>query len=160
MSSAFGVVPDPGPAERDILAPLTRERVAGALAELGYPAFVDRHGVLGVMWPEAVLRVDLLGPAATVLQVRGRWHRWFTIERHGEVLALLEEWNRRYVGPKCYVRVHDDGRLTVVTETSVSLRSGVSTDQLVQLLRRLAGQAVRVVRDLEAHYPDPAGTAP
>lgn len=160
MSAAYGVVPEPGPAERDVPAPLSRGRVAGALAELDYPAFVDRHGTLGVLWPEASVHVHLLGPGGTVLQVRGRWHRRLAIERHPEVLGLLEEWNRRYVGPKCYVRVQDDGRLAVVSESAVSLSAGVSTDQLVHHLRRAVAQAVRVVRDLEAHYPDPAGQAP
>ncbi|WP_052436838.1 YbjN domain-containing protein [Georgenia sp. SUBG003] len=147
-------------AARDVVLPLTRSRVADALTELGYPWFRDSSGDLGAMWAQAVFHVYLLGHDETVLQVRGSWHRRLNIERLGEVLARLDGWNREYVGPKCYVRVLDDGLLSVVAESSTPLASGVSDNQLVRLLERGVGQGMRVMRDLEELYPDPAARAP
>lgn len=146
-------------AVRDLALPLTRERVIAALEELDYPWFTDRTGDLGCMWAQAVFHVYLLGVGETVLQVRGAWHRRLALERLGEVLALVDRWNREYIGPKCYVRVLDDGRLSVVAEVSTPLGTGVSDRQLVRLLQRGVGQGMRMMRDLELRYPDPAAAA-
>jgi hypothetical protein len=147
-------------AARDVVLPLSRTRVADALNELGYPLFRDASGDLGAMWAQAVFHVYLLGHDESVLQVRGAWHRRLAIERLPEVLTLLDGWNREFVGPKCYVRVLDDGLLSVVAESSTPLASGVSDSQLVRLLERGVGQGMRVMRDLEELYPDPAARAP
>ncbi|MDD9205774.1 YbjN domain-containing protein, partial [Georgenia sp. 10Sc9-8] len=96
------LAPDVGSQDRDVVVPLTRDRVAGALAELDYPYVVDRAGDLGLLWAEAAFQVRLLPPRGTALQVQGRWHRRLAIERLTEVLELLDSWNREYVGPKCY----------------------------------------------------------
>lgn len=147
-------------AARDVVLPLTRTRVADALTELGYPLFRDAQGELGAMWAQAVFHLYLLGTDESVLQVRGSWHRRLAIERLAEVLTLLDGWNRDFVGPKCYVRVLDDGLLSVVAESSTPLASGVSDNQLVRLVERGVGQGMRVMRDLEELYPDPAARAP
>ncbi|UNX55949.1 YbjN domain-containing protein [Georgenia sp. TF02-10] len=145
---------------RDVVVPLTRTRVAETLTALGYPLFRDAAGNLGLLWAQSVFHIYLLGEEETVLQVRTSWHRRLALERLGEVLGLLDRWNREFIGPKCYVRVLDDGRLSVVAEASTPLGTGVSDHQLSALLRRGVGQGMRVVRDLEAAYPDPAGLPP
>jgi hypothetical protein len=145
---------------RDVVHPLTRERVVAALDDLGYPWFRDRAGDVGAMWAQAVFHVYLLGPEENVLQVRSTWHRRLAIERLAEVLELVDGWNRDFVGPKCYVRVLDDGMVSVVAEVSTPLAAGVSEDQLTTLLRRGIGQGMRMMHDLEQAYPDPAGRAP
>ncbi|MFC7405332.1 YbjN domain-containing protein [Georgenia alba] len=144
----------------DTVAPLTRARVADALLELEYPLFHDANGDLGVLWSQAAFHVYLLGDDESVLQVRGAWHRRLALERLGEVLALLDAWNRDYMGPKCYVRVLDDGFLSVVAETSTPLAAGVSDRQLMRLVERGVGHGLRVMRALEERYPDPAAHAP
>ncbi|MHB1288277.1 type III secretion system chaperone family protein [Georgenia sp.] len=146
-------------AVRDLALPLSRDRVVAALDELDYPWFTDRNGDLGAMWAQAVFHIYLLGVGGAVLQVRGAWHRRLALERLGEVLALVDRWNRDFIGPKCYVRVLDDGRLSVVAEVSTPLGTGVSDRQLLRLLQRGIGQGMRMMRDLEVHYPDPAGSA-
>ncbi len=152
--------PRPGAtAVRDLALPLTRARVVAALDELDYPWFTDRSGDLGAMWAQAVFHIYLLGADESVLQVRAAWHRRLALERLGEVLALVDRWNREYVGPKCYVRVLDDGQLSVVAEVSTPLGAGVSDHQLVRLLQRGVGQGMRMMRDLELRYPDPAAVA-
>ncbi|MFH5822553.1 YbjN domain-containing protein [Georgenia sp. AZ-5] len=145
---------------RDVVLPLTRARLEAALQELDYPHFRDRNGDLGAMWAQAVFHLYLLGPDQSVLQVRGSWHRRLALERLGEVLELIDSWNREYVGPKCYVRVLDDGRLSVVAEVSTPLGAGVSDEQLTRLIQRGIGQGMRMMRDLELRYPDPAEQAP
>ncbi|MPV37060.1 type III secretion system chaperone family protein [Georgenia subflava] len=147
-------------AARDVIGPLTRDRVAQALTQLGYPLFRDAAGDLGAMWAQAVFHVYLLGTDESVLQVRGTWHRRLAIERLGEVLEMIDRWNREFIGPKTYVRVLDDGFLSVVAETSTPLTSGVSDRQLARFLERGVGQGMRVMRDLEATYPDPAARPP
>ena len=104
------------------------------LEELDYPLFRDRNGDLGAMWAQAVFHIYLLGPDESVLQVRGSWHRRLALERLGEVLTLVDGWNREFVGPKCYVRVLDDGRLSVVAEVSTPLGGGASDNQLERLI--------------------------
>jgi hypothetical protein len=147
-------------AARDVVLPLTRSRVAAMLEELDYPLFQDRNGDLGAMWAQAVFHIYLLGPDESVLQVRGSWHRRLALERLGEVLTLVDGWNREFVGPKCYVRVLDDGRLSVVAEVSTPLGGGASDHQLERLIQRGVGQGMRMMRDLEVHYPDPAEQPP
>ena len=147
-------------AARDVVLPLTQTRVAATLEVLDYPLFRDRNGDLGAMWAQAVFHIYLLGPDESVLQVRGSWHRRLALERLGEVLGLVDGWNREYVGPKCYVRVLDDGRLSVVSEVSTPLGAGVSDSQLARLVQRGVGQGMRMMRDLELQYPDPAELPP
>ncbi|GAA4423670.1 hypothetical protein GCM10023169_19620 [Georgenia halophila] len=149
-----------GASALDTVSPLTRERVTAALLELDYPQFQDGNGDLGVLWSQAAFHIYLLSEDESVLQVRGAWHRRLALERLGEVLALLDSWNREYLGPKCYVRVLDDGFLSIVAETSTPLSSGVSDRQLLRLIERGIGHGLRVMRALEERYPDPAAQAP
>lgn len=144
----------------DVVLPLTKARVAAILEGLDYPLIRDRNDDLGAMWAQAIFHIYLLGPDESVLQVRGSWHRRLALERLGEVLMLVDHWNREFVGPKCYVRVLDDGRLSVVAEVSTPLGAGVSDNQLTVLLQRGIGQGMRMMRDLEVRYPDPAAQPP
>lgn len=145
---------------RDVVVPLTRTRVAETLTALGYPLFRDAAGNLGLLWAQSVFHIYLLGEEETVLQVRTSWHRRLALERLGEVLGLLDRWNREFIGPKCYVRVLDDGRLSVVAEASTPLGTGVSDHQAQRPAapRGRAGHAGGA--GLEAAYPDPAGLPP
>ena len=60
-----------------------------------------------------------------VLQVRGRWSRQASIDHLSEILAFSDRWNRERSAPKVYVRVHDDGRVHVLTEVSVPVVAGL-----------------------------------
>jgi len=147
-------------ADLDAVGPLTRARVAQTLLDLEYPLFQDANGDLGVLWSQAVFHVYLLGEDETVLQVRGSWHRRLALERLAEVLALLDTWNREHLGPKCYVRVLDDGFLSVVAESSTPLSMGVTDRQLMRLIERGVAQGLRIMRALEERYPDPVAQPP
>ncbi len=149
-----GAVPEESIPERERVLPVTRDRIAGSLHRRGYRYLVDERGDLCGLWAYRFFSFAVVRDQ--VLQVRGRWSRQASIERLWEILAFTDAWNRERRHPKCYVRVHDDGRVHVLTEVSLPVRTGLSDVQIDHHLAvGLAGGGL-VFDALDELYPDPA----
>lgn len=138
----------------EIVLPVTRDRIAASLHRRGYRYLVDERGDVCGLWAYRFFSFAVVRDQ--VLQVRGRWSRQGSIERLWEILAFTDGWNRERRHPKCYVRVHDDGRVHVLTEVSLPVRTGLSDTQIDHHLAvGLAGGGL-VFDALDELYPDPA----
>ncbi|WP_284250519.1 YbjN domain-containing protein [Litorihabitans aurantiacus] len=143
-----------GPGASNVVATVTRDRVAASLRRRDYRYLVDERGDLCGLWAYRFFSFGVVPDQ--VLQVRGRWSRQASIERLWEVLAFTDSWNRERHHPKCYVRVHDDGRVHVLTEVTVPVRSGLSDAQIDHLLAVGLASGGMVFDALDELYPDPA----
>ncbi len=151
---AAGAVPGESIPERERVLPVTRDRIAASLHRRGYRYLVDERGDLCGLWAYRFFSFAVVRDQ--VLQVRGRWSRQASIERLWEILAFTDAWNRERRHPKCYVRVHDDGRVHVLTEVTLPVRTGLSDVQIDHHLAvGLAGGGL-VFDALDELYPDPA----
>lgn len=145
------------PAEPQSVREVTRERMAESLHRGGHHLLRDEDGELCGLWGSRLFTFALA--RQSVLQVRGRWSRQGDISRLWEFLDFVNGWNATRPYPKCYVRVHDDGRLHVITETSTFVALGLSDAQLDQALAVGLAAGTAVFDELERHYPDPAMVA-
>lgn len=159
-ASSPDVAPDGADAADDtvpadeVVLPVTRDRIAASLHRRGYRYLVDERGEVCGLWAYRFFSFAVVRDQ--VLQVRGRWSRQASIERLWEILAFTDAWNRERRHPKCYVRVHDDGRVHVLTEVSLPVRTGLSDAQIDHHLAvGLAGGGL-VFDALDELYPDPA----
>ncbi|WP_158277128.1 YbjN domain-containing protein [Serinibacter arcticus] len=141
-------VPD---AER--VRPVTRDRVAASLRRRDYRYLVDERGNLCGLWSYRFFSFTLVRDQ--VLQVRGRWSRQASIDRLWEILEFANTWNARRHHPKVYVRVHDDGRVHVLTEISVPVTVGLSDAQIDHHLAVGLASGALVFDELDGLYPDP-----
>ena len=155
-SRSAALVPDPA----IVPAPLSSERIVAWLERNGFAYFTDSDGDVGGMWHGRLFYFLVLGDQDEVLQVRGQWQREATIERLGEILEALNEWNADHIWPKAYTRVRDDGAVVVCGETTVDVETGVTDDQLDQLLQCGLATASMLFDALDATFPDPLQVAP
>ncbi|WP_281859393.1 YbjN domain-containing protein [Salana multivorans] len=137
---------------------VTHERLVAAMRRHGYHYLVDERGDLCGLWGYRFFSFHLVRGA--ILQVRARWTRQGDIERLWELLAICEGWNRRNPYPKCYVRVLDDGRVHVLTETAVPVAAGLTDAQLDHHLQVGLAAGTAVFDDLDRRYPDPVASGP
>lgn len=151
-----GAVPDVD----DLPTPLSRERVTDWLADSGFAYFVDSDGDVGGLWHGWLFYFLLVGHQEEVLQVRGQWHRYLSIERLEEILEFCNAWNAERIWPKAYVRVRDLGDVHVYTEVTVDLEHGVTDTQLEQMLQCGLTTGSMFFEALDEHYPDPLRSAP
>lgn len=133
---------------------VTRARIADSLRRKGYRFLVDENGDLCGLWAYRFFSFYIV--RGQVLQVRGRWSRQASIERLWEILAFTDAWNRQRPHPKCYVRVHDDGRVHVLTEVSIPVTAGLSDEQIDHHLAVGLATGGLVFDELDGLYPDPA----
>lgn len=144
----------------ELVRPVTRDRIAASLRRRGYRYLVDESGDLCGLWAYRFFSFYIVRDQ--VLQVRGRWSRQASIERLWEILAFTDTWNRERHHPKCYVRVHDDGRVHVLTEVSIPVTAGLSDGQIDHHLAVGLASGASVFDELDELYPDPvlSGEAP
>lgn len=139
-------------------APLTREAIEAVLDgwEAGYG--VDGDGDVGGWW-DGHLFWFLRGSAEQpVLTVRSRWNRELGTDQADRALAHVNAWHAQRIWPKAYVQAQD-GRTEVHAELSVPLGSGVTHDQLDDLLRCALGTTLRLFEALDEEFPEAAAAA-
>ncbi len=140
--------------------PLSNERITDWLERSGFSWFTDSDGDVGGLWHGRLFYFLVLGDQDEVLQVRGQWQRDATIERLGELLEALNEWNADHIWPKAYTRVRDDGTVIVCGETTVDVETGLTDDQLAQNLQCGLATASMLFDALDERFPDPLKVAP
>lgn len=137
---------------------VTRERLLASMRRHRYHVLTDERGDLCGLWGYRFFSFHL--HEERIFQVRGRWTRLGNIERLWELLEICEGWNRRNPYPKCYVRVQDDGRVHVLTETAVPIKSGLTDTQIDNHLQIGLAAGTAVFDELDRRYPDPVTTVP
>lgn len=145
------------PATSDPVRPVTRERLAESMRRREYRYLTDENGDVCGLWAYRLFSFYVV--RGSILQVRGRWSRQAGIERLWEVLAFTDSWNATHAHPKVYVRVLDDGRVHVLTETSVTITSGLNDAQLDHQVAVGLAAGTAVFDALDHRYPDPVLTA-
>ena len=155
-SRSAAQVPDPAL----VPAPLSSDRIVAWLERNGFAYFTDSDGDVGGLWHGRLFYFLVLGDKDEVLQVRGQWQREATIERLGVILEALNEWNADHIWPKAYTRVRDDGSVVVCGETTTDVETGLTDDQLAQLLQCGLATASMLFDSLDAAFPDPLRVAP
>jgi hypothetical protein len=159
LSRVLGERSAPPPAERRVPlqarpTPLTRDRVAAALATRGYHFRVDEDGDLTGVWNDSRFWFLLLGEQREILQVRGRWHRQLPVASRRSVTLALNDWNRERIWPKLYLR-EEEGQLAVYSEVSTDLEHGVTDEQLDQLISCGLGTGVQSFASFDTLLPPP-----
>ena len=147
--------PEPAPSASGpaTVLPVTRERIAQSLRRRGYRFLVDESGDICGLWAYRFFSFYIV--RGQMLQVRGRWPRQASIERLWEILAFTNAWNSSRHLPKCYVRVHDDGRVHVLTEVCIPVTSGLSDSQIDHHLAVGLASGAAVFDELDHLFPDP-----
>lgn len=148
-----------GPTGPGTPAPLTDQRIVDWLDGHQYHWFRDNDGELGGLWRGRCFYFFRLGPERAVLQVRGHWNRAASIERLPEILEVCNEWAVERIWPKAYTRVDDDGRVSVIGETATDVATGVTDDQLADLLECGLVTTSMFFDELEDRFPDPLARA-
>ncbi len=135
------------------VGPLTLARVLARLEALGYHVAVDEEGDPTGIWGMDRFWFLRLGADQEVLQIRGRWHRTLPLDRHGDLLLVVNDWNRERLWPKAYVRAEGDV-LSVSGELSVDLGAGATDDQLDAVLLRGLAAGGRLFDALGQQLPE------
>lgn len=117
-----------------ILRPLTNELITAVLDAREFTYFTDDDGDVGGWWDDNLIYFFRLGDNRTMLQVRTRARRAFTIEDVPRLYAFCNRWNHDKLWPKAYVHVNDDGSVILCGEVFADLARGVSLEQLDQLV--------------------------
>lgn len=139
---------------------VTRARIAAWFESQGYVYFTDGQGELGGLWRSNVFSFMLGGADEHILQVRCQWHRLVTMDRIEEILEICNAWNTERLWPKCYVKVRDDGQISVVAEVSTEVEHGADDAQLGTALLCGLSAASLFFSSLDERYPDPASLPP
>ena len=137
-------------------APVTAARIEACLRGKDMHVLAEKDGVTGI-WEEHRFWFYLAGEDRNVLQIRGRGGRTAPVDRRGEVLQAVNDWNRDRIFPKCYLREEGD-RIAVYTELSVPVGSGLSDAQLSVHVDCGLGTGLRFLASLPEDLVPPAPT--
>lgn len=132
--------------------PLSRDRIGDYLLGRGYRFVVDEDGDLTGTWDGSRFWFLMLGEQEEILQVRGRWHRTFTLEQRPAVGLAVNDWNRERIWPKAYLR-EEDGAIALYSEVSADFEPGVTDLQLAQLVACGLGTGVQMFAALDGLLP-------
>ncbi|GCE76855.1 YbjN domain-containing protein [Cellulomonas biazotea] len=132
--------------------PLSRDRIGDYLLGRGYRFVVDEDGDLTGTWDGSRFWFLMLGEQEEILQVRGRWHRTFTLEQRAAVGLAVNDWNRERIWPKAYLR-EEDGAIALYSEVSADFEPGVTDLQLAQLVACGLGTGVQMFAALDGLLP-------
>lgn len=144
----------------DIPTPVDTARVVTWLKRSGLSHFTDEDGDIALLMRSRLFYVGTIGSREQIVQVRGQWHRYVTIDRLLEALEFCNEWNAKHIWPKAYCRVMDDGFVVINSEFSLDQSSGLTDAQLGQHLACAFSTSNSLFDALEEHWVDPAAVAP
>ncbi len=135
--------------------PVSRDRVEAYLKSRGWHYFIDSDGDLGGDWDGHRFYFLFYGERKEIFQVRGRWKRQLPDVAEVPATTVANAWNREWIFPKVYVRVHD-GETHVFGEHAVDLEHGVADDQLGQIVVCGINTTLKAFEYVDQHFgPDP-----
>lgn len=146
-------------AARASLAPLTREAIEAVLDGWGASYARDDDGDVGGFWDGHLFFFLRGGEEGTVLTIRGRWGRDVGADQLGPIVALINTWHDEKVWPKGYARIEGDERLGVYGEVSTPLSSGVTPEQLNDLIGCGLATTLQLFEHIDEHYPEAVAAA-
>ena len=123
-----------GDPDAQTLHPLTNELIAEVLEARDYTFYQDTDGDLVGRWDDNIIYFFRLGDGEDLLQIRTIAATAFTIDDVSTLYAFCNTWNHDRLWPKAFVHVNDDGSVRVYGEVIADLESGVTRQQLDQLI--------------------------
>jgi hypothetical protein len=114
--------PQPGVIRPDL------DRLEQVLEQLRISCLRDSRGRLATRWHCYSLFFTLDGDG-DVYAARTIYDRFFTVDDKAAIRGVLDEWNRDTTGLKVYTATDDDGTVIIVSEATMHVGGGVTSDQ-------------------------------
>jgi Putative bacterial sensory transduction regulator len=114
--------PQPGVIRPDL------DSLERVLEQLRISCLRDTRGRLATRWHGYSLFFTLDGDGE-VYAARTIYDRFFTVDDKPAIRAVLDEWNRDTTGLKTYTATDDDGTVIIVSEATMHVGGGVTSEQ-------------------------------
>lgn len=108
-----------------------QELVAQLLDQMQLKHVVDEEGDLTAPWEGFRVYFMFRGDNKELFAVRAFYDRPYPLEKKGEILDLIDEWNRETLWPKVYTHTHEDGVVRLIGESQMIVGTGVNLDYFV-----------------------------
>lgn len=105
--------------------------VAQLLDQMQLKHVVDEEGDLTAPWQGFRVYYMFRGDQKELFAVRAFYDRAYPLEKKGEILDLIDEWNRETLWPKVYTHTHEDGVVRLIGESQMIVGNGVSLEYFV-----------------------------
>ncbi len=115
-------MPGPGVIRPDL------DRLEQVLDQIKVSYTRDPRGRLATRWQCYSLFLTLDGDGE-VYAARTIYDRFFTVDDKPAIRAVLDEWNRDTTGLKVYTATDDDGTVIIVSEATMHVGGGVTSEQ-------------------------------
>lgn len=92
---------------------------------------VDDDGDLAAPWEGFRVYFMFRGDNQELYAVRTFYDRSYSIDTKGEMLEVIDEWNRDTLWPKVYTHTHDDGVVRLIGESQMVVTGGVNLEHFV-----------------------------
>ncbi|GAA1225872.1 YbjN domain-containing protein [Kitasatospora nipponensis] len=116
--------------------------VAQILDQMQLKHVVDDEGDLTAPWDGFRVYYMFRGEHKELFAVRSFYDRSYPLEQKGEILDLIDEWNRETLWPKVYTHTHEDGVVRLIGETQMIIGNGVNLDYFVNTTANWTQSAV------------------
>ncbi|EEH63737.1 hypothetical protein HMPREF0044_0756 [Gleimia coleocanis DSM 15436] len=136
--------------DKDLVYPLSKERLQALFEAEGYKYYVDSDGDLGGFWDFNTFHFVLAGENQELLHILCRSRRVLTMKYLDVVRAKIKEFNAEKIFPTCFYRISDEGLLTVHTQLTYDWEHGVSDSQLEMQLQCAVTTSRQFFEELEA----------
>ena len=116
------------PAQPPIIRP-DADLVTQLLTQMELKHQLDPEGDLVAPWDDFRVYFVFRGtPPQDIFAVRSFYNRPYELERKGELLDVIDEWNRDMLWPKLYTHTSEDGVLRLIGESQMIVGPGVNID--------------------------------
>ncbi|MFF1870413.1 YbjN domain-containing protein [Streptomyces sp. CB03911] len=105
--------------------------VAQLLDQMQLKHVVDEEGDLTAPWDGFRVYYMFRGEQKELFAVRAFYDRSYPLEDKGEILDLIDEWNRETLWPKVYTHTHEDGVVRLIGESQMIVGTGVNLEYFV-----------------------------
>jgi hypothetical protein len=143
---SFGMPPQrPGGGQPNAVPPVAvpdQELVKQLLDQMQLKHVVDEEGDLTAPWENFRVYYMFRGEQNELFAVRSFYDRPYPIEQKGEILDLIDEWNRDTLWPKVYTHTHEDGVVRLIGESQMIVGMGVNLDYFVATTANWTNAAV------------------
>jgi Putative bacterial sensory transduction regulator len=110
----------------DVIKP-DLDLLENVLHKLEVSCLRDTHGRLATRWQCYSLFFGLSDD--DVYSARTIYDRFFTVDDKPAIRGVLDEWNRDTTGLKVYTATDDDGTVIIVSEATMRVDGGVTSEQ-------------------------------
>jgi len=126
-----GGQPGGGPAGPPPVVVPDQALVTQLLDQMQLKHLVDDEGDLTAPWDGFRVYYMFRGEQKELFAVRAFYDRAYPLEDKGEILDLIDEWNRETLWPKVYTHTHEDGVVRLIGESQMIVGTGVNLDYFV-----------------------------